>query len=146
MGNINAARSEGFDEGLDFENICQGPLPDSALKGIKLFNERLYWEAHEALERAWLEESGAARHLYKGVLQAGVMYLQIQRENFIGMAKMYERASRWLSPWPEFCRGIHVGKLRRDIEIAIKSAGQLGPDKLGEFDQSLFKILEMEKS
>ena len=62
----------------EFPEACQGALHPMAVKGISLFDERQYWEAHEALEAAWLDEEGPARHLYKGILQAGVTYLQIE--------------------------------------------------------------------
>lgn len=118
---------------------CLGELHPKALKGIELFDARRYWEAHEALEEAWLAERGPARHLYKGILQAGVTYLQIQRQNFVGMAKMFERCKKWLAPWPEECRGIDVEQLRMDVAAAVESAGRLGPERLGEFDQALFQ-------
>ena len=137
-------QGEGIEEGLDFPSLCEGELHPSAIEGLKLFNAGHYWEAHEALETAWIEEESPARHLYKGILQAGVMYLQIERSNFIGMAKMYERARRWLAPWPDMCRGVNVGKLKADVEAAISAAGKLGPERLEEFDRGLLKTVEYE--
>lgn len=118
---------------------CQGELHPLAVKGIELFDERHYWEAHEALEGAWLDEAGPARHLYKGILQAGVTYLQIERRNFVGMAKMYERCQKWLTPWPDHCRGLDIGQLRRDVAAAVELAGELGPERLHEFDESYYR-------
>ncbi len=129
-------------EEASFPEICEGAIHPKAIEGLKLFNGRHYWEAHEALEAAWMEEEGTARHLYKGILQAGVMYLQLERRNFIGAAKMYERAKRWLAPWPNVCRGIQVGKLRGDIDAAIAAAGKLGPEELEHFEPSFYKPVE----
>lgn len=126
----------------DIKTICDARLPSKAIEGIHLFNEGRFWDAHEALEEAWLAQAGPERTLYKGILQAGVMYLHIERKNFIGMAKMYERAKGWLSPWPDQCRGINIKKLINDIDNAILAAGKLGPEKLGEFDHKLFKHIE----
>lgn len=122
---------------------CSGPLHPEAARGIALFNAGQYWEAHEALETAWKEERGPARHLYKGILQAGVMYLQIERGNYLGMAKMYERCKKWLRPWPPLCRGVDVGQLRTDVEAAMAAARQLGPTRLGEFDMGMLKAVEI---
>ncbi|UYN89379.1 MAG: DUF309 domain-containing protein [Anaerolineales bacterium] len=122
---------------------CRGQLHAEAVRGIALFNAGEYWEAHEALETAWKEERGPARHLYKGILQAGVMYLQIQRGNYLGMAKMYERCKKWLRPWPPVCRGVNVDQLRADVEAAISEARRLGPERLGEFDTALLKPVEL---
>lgn len=118
---------------------CNGALHPEAVRGIELFNTGEYWLAHEALEAAWKDEQGPARHLYKGILQAGVMYLQIKRGNYIGMAKMYERCKKWLRPWPPVCRGVDVDQLRADVEAVMAVARRLGPERLGEFDQGLLK-------
>jgi len=104
-----------------------------------LFNSGAYWEAHEALEAAWKDEPGPQRYLYQGILQVGVVYLQIERNNFIGMAKMFERCQKWLRPWPDLCRGVDVAQLRADVAAAVTAAGQLGPGNLAAFDRSLFK-------
>ncbi|MGH2582713.1 MAG: DUF309 domain-containing protein [Anaerolineales bacterium] len=124
---------------------CAGELHPMAVRGIELFDNRHYWEAHEALEAAWKDERGPARHLYKGILQAGVMYLQLERRNFIGMAKMYERCKKWLHPWPDHCRGVDISQLRADVEAAVAEARRLGPERLGEIDQRLFKKIKLTK-
>lgn len=126
-------------------SACSGSLHPQAVHGIQLFNAGQYWEAHEALEAAWKEERGPARHLYKGILQAGVMYLQIQRGNYVGMAKMYQRCKKWLRPWPPVCRCVNVDQLRADVETVMEAARALGPERLGEFDKSLFKPVELTK-
>ena len=48
---------------------CQGPLHPQAVYGMELFNQGRYFEAHEALEAAWRDESGPVRDLYRGILQ-----------------------------------------------------------------------------
>ncbi len=113
-----------------------------AFEGIKLFNQGEYWLAHEALENAWLEEAGIIRGLYKGILQVGVMYLQIERKNFRGAMKMHKRAMVWLTPWPKRCRGVEIGKLREDVDIVYQAVLQLGLDQLENFDLDLFKPID----
>lgn len=125
-------------------DACSGALHPEAVRGIELFNACEYWLAHEALEAAWKDERGPARHLYKGILQAGVMYLQIERGNYIGMAKMYARCKKWLRPWPRVCRGVNVDQLRTDVEAAMAAARKLGPERLGEFNPELFKKVMLE--
>jgi hypothetical protein len=118
---------------------CTGELHPMAVEGIELFDNGHYWQAHEALEAAWKDEAGPQRYLYQGILQVGVVYLQIERNNFIGMAKMFERCQKWLRPWPDRCRGVDVAQLRADVATAVAAAGQLGPGNLAAFDRSLFK-------
>lgn len=118
---------------------CQGELHSMAIKGIELFDAGHYWEAHEALEAAWRAVSGPERYLYQGILQVGIVYLQIERNNFLGMAKMFERCKKWLRPWPDVCRGVDVAQLRADVAAAVATARKLGPGNLDQFDKSLFR-------
>ena len=118
---------------------CTGAIHPAAIKGMQLFNAGEYWLAHEALEEAWKEESGSVRELYRAILQTGVVYLHIERENYNGAVKTYEKVQKWIQPWPDVCCGIEIGQLRRDLEAVIEEVKRLGPDRLAEFDRSLFK-------
>lgn len=118
---------------------CEGPLPLKAIEGLELFNVGRYWEAHEALEAAWRAETGPVRELYRGVLQAGVVYLHITRRNYAGAIKVYRRSQKWLTLWPGVCRGIAIGQLQKDLQRAILEVQALGPDRMAEFDLSLLK-------
>jgi predicted metal-dependent hydrolase len=118
---------------------CVGSLPSKAIEGLELFNRGRYWEAHEALEATWRAESGPVRELYRGVLQAGVVYLHITRQNYAGAMKVYRRSQKWLTIWPETCRGIAIGQLQKDLQRAILEVQALGPDRIAEFDLSLLK-------
>ena len=132
-------------EGLktaELARACNGKLHPKAEEGIRLFDAKEYWHAHEALEMAWMEEKGPARQLYKGILQAGVAYLHIQRGNFVGAMKMHKRSQVWLSPWPDVCRTIDVRQLKADLEMVIMEARRLGVEDIAKFDQSLLKPIQ----
>src|SRR5688572_12182412 len=118
---------------------CAGRLHPQAVEGMHLFNAGSYFEAHEALEIAWLQEKGRVRELYRGILQAAVVYLHVTRANYAGALKVYGRSQKWLTQWPEVCRGVQVGKLRYDLDNVIAEVRNLGPDKLSKFDMSLLK-------
>ena len=118
---------------------CSTPLPPHAKEGLRLFNKGEYFEAHEELETAWKEEAGPIRRLYQGILQAAVTYLHIQRGNFEGAVKMYGRSMRWLRNWPEVCCGVNVANLRTDMQQVVAEVERLGPERLAEFDPSLFR-------
>ena len=118
---------------------CEGIVHPAAIKGMELFNAGEYWLAHEHLEEAWNAESGAVRELYRAILQTAVVYLHITRANYKGAVKVYGRVQKWITPWPDICRGIQIGQLRQELEVVIAEVKRLGPDRLAEFDQSLFK-------
>lgn len=118
---------------------CQGELHPQAVEGLRLFNRRKYFEAHEALESAWRAESGEIRDLYQGILQAAVVYLHIRRGNYPGAIKVYARCQKWLIRWPKTCRGIAVDRLLWDLAAAMAEVQRLGPENISAFDPSLYK-------
>jgi uncharacterized protein len=124
------------------EQDCNGALHPKAIEGIELFNEGKFFDAHEELEIAWNEESGAIRDLYRGILQVAVAYLHITRGNYNGAVKVYGRSLKWTQGWSDVCRGINVKKLRDDAHTALQEVERLGKERVGEFDASLFKQIQ----
>jgi uncharacterized protein len=121
-------------------------LGPNVSEGIRLFNEGNYFEAHEALECAWREETGPIRELYRGILQAAVCYLHITRRNYDGAIKMYGRSMKWLAPWPDVTLGINVAQLRLDLANVVDEIQKLGQAEMASFNQSLFKPIEYEQN
>ena len=121
---------------------CHGALPPQAILGLELFNRGEYFEAHEALEAAWRAEQAPIRDLYRGILQAAVVYLHIRRRNYPGAIKVYLRCRKYLDRWGDSCRGVQVGRLRTDLEAAIRQVEALGETRLAEFDPAAFKPVE----
>lgn len=99
----------------EIQRCCHKPLHPEAVKGIDLFNQAEYFEAHEALEIAWREETDPRRDLYRGILLAAVTILHMQRGNFEGALKVSRRCLKWLAPFGENCCGVQVGALRQEI-------------------------------
>lgn len=124
---------------------CSGTLHPKAVEGLKLFNERKFFEAHEELEIAWNEEVGPVRELYRGILQIAVTYLHITRGNYNGAVKVYARSLRWLNPWPNACRGIQVGQLKRDANAVMHEVEKLGRENIRKFDLVLFKSIRWDE-
>jgi uncharacterized protein len=122
----------------DFSD-CDSPLHPNAMLGLKHFNKGEYFEAHEELETAWKDETGEIRDLYKGILLAGVTYLHVKRANYNGAVKVYGRSQKWLTKWPDACRGVQVQRLRTDLDTVIAEVRRLGPEHLAEFDPALLK-------
>ncbi len=125
---------------------CAGALHPKAREGIELMNAGHYFEAHEELETAWRAETGPIRELYRGILQAAVVYLHVTRRNYAGAVKVYGRSQRWLTRWPQRCRGVDVAGLRRDLDAVMAEVRRLGRDHLDEFEASLFKPVSYDQS
>ncbi|MBI5290317.1 MAG: DUF309 domain-containing protein [Chloroflexi bacterium] len=121
---------------------AEGALSALARQGIALFNRAEYFEAHEALEHAWNDESGPGRELYRGLLQIAVAYFQITRGNYNGAIKIFLRSRQWLDPLPDQCRGVNVAALRHDAAAVRAALETLGPERVGEFDLSLLRPID----
>ncbi len=119
--------------------MTANPLHPQAIEGMKLFNEKKFFEAHEELEIAWRDEKGEIRNLYRGILQVGVFYLHITRRNYAGAVKLYGRSAKWLAAFPDVHFGIQVQTLRSDAENIFNLLQSLGVERIHEFDISSFK-------
>ena len=100
----------------DLRVACRGEISRLASKGIDLHNRLEFFEAHEALEMAWLEASEHEGSLYRALLQITVAYLHLERGNLRGAAKMLLRVRQWLDPLPEVCRGVDIHDLRETVD------------------------------
>ena len=114
-------------------------LHPKAVEGMKLFNEKRFFEAHEELETAWRAEKNKIRDLYRGILQVAVFYLHITRGNYAGALKVYERSMKWLKMFPAEYGGVQVEKLRGDAAHVALMLQALGADRIHEFDSVLFQ-------
>jgi uncharacterized protein len=121
---------------------CQGLLHPEAIIGLRLFNERSFYEAHEALETAWRAETGPVRELYRGILQVGAGYYKIQRGSYNGALKYFLSCRKWLDLYPDTCRGVNVRKLRQDYQQIEAELIRLGPEQIALFNQDLFQPVE----
>ncbi len=122
---------------------CLEPLSELAREGIDLFNEGAYYPCHDSLEAAWMADRSAGRDLYRGILQVGIAYYQIERGNYRGAAKMLLRVRQWLEPLPPVCRDVNVARLRADAEHVYEALVALGPDNIHAFDRALFRPIEL---
>lgn len=121
---------------------CAGSLHPKAIEGMQFFNEGNFFDAHEELEIAWKEESGAVRDLYRGILQIAVTYLHITRGNYDGAVKVYARSLKWMQGWNDVCRGIRVKQFREAADAVMQEVERLGKERIGEFDASLFQPIQ----
>lgn len=114
-------------------------LDPEARKGVELFNLGEYFEAHEALEAAWMNTRSPERDLYQGILQIGLAYYQISRGNYRGALKMFKRGQRNLKSLGESLLGIDLRKLREDARAVELAVRHLGQNHLNQLEEGLIK-------
>jgi predicted metal-dependent hydrolase len=117
-------------------------LSATARRGLEEFNRGEYFEQHEHLEEAWMAESRPIRDMYQGILQVGVAFLQIEEGNWAGALKMFRRGLPKLRDLPDVCQGVNIAALRSAAGQIHAEISELGPERLGEFDQNRFPKVE----
>ena len=111
-------------------------LPDLVLKGIEEFNRGEFYECHEYLEEAWMQEPRRVRFLYQGILQIGVGFYHQQNGNWRGATGLLRNGTVRLKEFEPETLGIDVAKLVWECERCLRELEELGRARVGEFDRS----------
>ncbi len=89
-------------------------------KGLRLFNEKEFFECHEVIEDLWLETRDAYRNLYKGVIQAAAALYLFRRGPQSGARGLYRSSIRYLKPYAPRALGLNVARLTQDMELYFR--------------------------
>ncbi len=116
---------------------CEGPPDEALLRGAALFNHRAFYAQHEVLEDAWRAETGPVRDLYRGILQVGVGCYHLSRGNHRGACNLLRYGLARLEPFEPVCLGVDVTALRVVAARVLAALEELGPERVGEFDEQL---------
>lgn len=79
--------------------------------GIRQFNAREFYDAHEVWEDVWRESHGMEKRFLQGLIQAAVALHHHSTGNVVGACSLVERARRNLAGCPAEFGGIRVGEL-----------------------------------
>lgn len=94
-------------------------MPDALdpryLQGIACFNDRLFFEAHEAWEEIWMKCRGESREFYQGLIQVAVCLHHFGRGNTRGARKLFHSSLRYLDPYRPWHLGIDLDRLLHDV-------------------------------
>ena len=128
-------------KGMADEIPPQG-LPDLALRGIEEFNRGEFYECHEYLEEAWMQEPRRVRFLYQGILQVGVGFYHLQNGNWRGATGVLRNGIERLREFEPETLGIDVRRLVRESERCLEELEELGRERVREFDTSKLPRVE----
>lgn len=102
-------------------------------KGIRLFNDRRYWEAHESWEEVWMRREEESRIFFQGIIQAAAgFHLVVEKPRPGGASKNLSKALEKLDLFPARFLGIDVASLRDSIRAALTAIARSEPVKLME--------------
>ena len=105
--------------------VTEVPSPLLA-EGVRLFNRGRWFEAHEVLERAWLDEPTGLRRVYQGILQVGVGLHHGRRGNLPGALALLDRGMALLAPFEPRRLGVDLERLVRSAAATRRALAQPG--------------------
>lgn len=77
-------------------------------EGIRLFNSRSFFEAHEALESLWLQEQGDEKLFLHGLIQVAAAFHHYQQHNRDGFRSLLHKGLAKLVQFSENRYGLDV--------------------------------------
>lgn len=115
---------------------CAEPPPPALREGIAEFNRGAFFEQHETLEAAWIDEDDPVRYLYQGILQIGVGFHHLSRGNSYGARRLWLRGIALLEPFLPGCMSVDVERLVAETRRCVEELDRIGVTGAGAFDQS----------
>ena len=88
---------------------------DKYLRGIRLFNNAEFFEAHEALEDIWRAAPPENKKFLQGLVQVAVAFHHYSTGNRVGMRSVLERAIRNLAEPPGSFGQIQLAALLQSL-------------------------------
>lgn len=94
------------------------------VEGVRHFNAREFWEAHESWEAIWLVAQSEVEQFLQGLIQVAAAYHHVKRGTYAGAIRLFEAGLRRLEPFPpDYCdldRSAVVSAARRQRQQLIE--------------------------
>ena len=87
--------------------------------GVRLFNDREFFECHEVLEEEWTPEQGPRRFFLQALIHLAVAMHHWQRGNTRGAIGQFRKGLGKLEPYLPSYEGIDTGRLFHDAEASL---------------------------
>ena len=88
--------------------------------GIRLFNEREFFECHEVLEDEWQPERGPRRLFLQALIHFAVGFVHVERGNPVGACGQLRKGLIKLDPYLPSCEGIDTARLDIEARAALE--------------------------
>ncbi len=124
-------------------NGCDEKPNTLVQQGFDAFNEGRYYQCHNFLEDAWMQESRQLRLLYQGILQIAVGFFHITKDNWRGAVKILERGIPKTARFQPNCLGIDVVALVSAAQIIHADLIAGGAENMHKIDVSTFPKIEL---
>ena len=93
--------------------------------GLRAYEEKDFFEAHELWEELWSEYYLADRTLIQGLIQLAVSFVHLGNGNLKGAKSLLKKSTDKFSSYSGLHRGINIDKLKQQIVIIKNEYEQL---------------------
>jgi predicted metal-dependent hydrolase len=102
-------------------------------RGLRHFNAREFFEAHEVWEEVWLAEGEPEKTFLQGIIQIAAAFHHYRRGNTDGTETLLAAGIVKISRFPADHRGLAILELREEAKLWARALGEMqrpGDDKL----------------
>lgn len=118
-------------------------LPGALQQAALLWQHHLFFEFHELLEGIWMDWRGPERRFLQGLIQLGVAFYHLQRNNYRGAMSMFRNGWVKVAPYAPMYRGVELEKFLDRIAQCRGLVERLGHGHCVDFDWSLVPPLQV---
>lgn len=97
------------------------------LRGIELFNQHEFFDAHEVWEDIWNAAYGIKHEFYQAMIQCAVALEHYKRSNARGVLSLYKSYNRHFRDVPERFMGLDVEAFKRQMHEALRPVLEASP-------------------
>ena len=121
-----------------------GTFEEQFQRGVDLFNEKEFFECHDAFEDLWHEERGERRLFLQGLIQAAVGCYHLSNGNVSGALSQYQKSLDKLAQYPAAYLGLDIERLRTEVAVCRAGAeAMFASGKSYEVDNRFFPSMHV---
>lgn len=85
-------------------------------EGVRFFNAKKFFEAHEALEAIWLNAAGEEKIFLHGLIQVAAAFHHFTRGNLAGFRSLLDKGLKKLEKFGDVKDGLNLASLRKQLK------------------------------
>ncbi|MEN8193989.1 MAG: DUF309 domain-containing protein [Bacteroidota bacterium] len=113
------------------------------MKGVDLFNDGAYFEAHDIFEDLWMESDQNDKDLYQGLVQISVGSYHLISGNYSGALSQYQKGIKKLENYRTTEKNINLEKFLIEFKPFIEKIIMFNSKKISNIE--ITKIPTIEK-
>jgi len=99
-------------------------------RGLRHFNAREFFEAHEVWEEVWLIEAEPEKTFLQGIIQIAAAFHHYRRGNSDGAQTLLAAGIVKITRFPANHRGLAIHELRQEAKLWARALGEM--QRLGD--------------